>query len=255
MKKTIFICILSCLFLLAACGTPREPTTEQTPEYQANIPLSDDVISPDGTINFEHVILPEPSTYPAVMLISVAWLGDTWEQYFDASEVVIIAHVNNVDRYGYYEMEGYEDGHYISLPESFPRLTVIDVFKGDLLPGDNILLRQIGYTTEDSHDFGSVQGVPLLREDMVVLLFLNEFSIDTPERLAHISLENMPVFSVVGAYQGAFFFDSSGYMHQSSLFGPEPSTSKDIEELHYADIVALLQEVSLVNAQNNDDEQ
>lgn len=85
---------------------------------------------------------------------------------------------------------------------------IIECYSGNMNPGDIISIEETG-VRDDQGDI-SIDGVPLLKKNMRVLLFLTEPS--------NIVQGDQMGYGIVGVYQGKFFVDQNDQIYSSSLY-------------------------------------
>ncbi len=154
-----------------------------------------------GAMSFSSVYYPSgPSgmTYSAMMTL----LGTTLEELYEEADIVVIARVTEDDlpEYG---------SDWTSSCLSMIR--VLSAYKGHAAAGDELTIREIGFRKGADEEY-SLDGVPLLHEDMCVLLFL---------RAGTEQSDGVAVHTICGEYQGKFFFDTNGMLHESAELGSD----------------------------------
>lgn len=90
-------------------------------------------------------------------------------------------------------------------------LRLREVLKGDMQPGDLIRVPETGIRRLDGSDI-AIDGVPLLRKNMRVLLFLKP---------PYTMKNGETGYSIRGVYQGKFFFDTEGMLHAGASLSDE----------------------------------
>ena len=85
---------------------------------------------------------------------------------------------------------------------------IIECYSGNMNPGDIISIEETG-VRDDQGDI-SIDGVPLLKKNMRVLLFLTE-----PNNVVQ---GDQMGYGIVGVYQGKFFVDQNDQIYSSSLY-------------------------------------
>lgn len=150
--------------------------------------------------------------------------GNTVEEMYNNSGIVAIG---NIIENGILEPEYYDS-------KLYAKFELTKVFKGEFEKGDVITVNEYGDISNNG-DFG-IDGVPLLKKGMKVLLFLSE-----PYNL---SKGNKPeVCYIMGAVAGKFFIDSSGNIHPSQEF-------TEIETYNVSDISQTITQDIFLNILN-----
>ena len=182
-----------------------------------------------GGLSFSSVYMPSSSanaTFSGTMTL----LGTTLEELYDEADIVIIGTVTEHDRREY--------GSY-GVNTCRAKIRVLSAYKGNAAAGDKLTVREIGKREENGEEY-SLDGVPLLHEDMCVLLFL---------RAGTQSEDGAVVHSICGEYQGKFIFDTNGVLHESAEFGADSVTViEDTETMDYKTVIKKL------NAKQNADQ-
>ena len=111
-------------------------------------------------------------------------------------------------------------------------LEIEKVVKGNLSVGDKINIQETGLKTDDGDV--SIGGVPLLKENMRVMLYLRDSTTAT--------LDGETSYAITGCFYGKFFFDNSKTLYPStelSIEHPTPLSdfSKPLPEKEAFDIV------------------
>jgi len=236
-KLNILLIVLAIGIVFVACDNTATPHESEVNEY----------------LDFSQAILPEVNTLGASIFASYRFMGSTWECFYHHADAVVIARVINADRIKEIPVQGFED----LLPHSYATLVeleLIDIFQGDLEPGERILVGQSGKRV-DGMDLGTVGGAPLMREGMLALIFLRNtghtYNPRDPE-LMYISRgyhDGFPYFAIAGgSSHGLHFFDSNQILHSAVLFAYENDrvlSDEIIDDfISYNDIVAILEEIA-----------
>jgi len=263
MKKIVCLCFTT-LFLFAACSpsathsdsvNERLNITEEAYVLDSFV-VDSSVLNEDGTINFEEVVFPiqEMMRYNTIHA-TVPYIESTFEAFFDRADAVVIALVGDVhsikaqrinlgDEYNEYYVDG--------PTQMFTKLYIVDVFQGNLQAGESVLLAQTGYVDENNIDVRAVGMAPLLRQDMVQLLFLREGG----------DMDDMPVLFVIGVCMGQIPFHPTGEIFLGHLMDielsdesggreggtteilPYPDEVLEAGMFYYEDAVVFLHEVA-----------
>lgn len=167
-----------------------------------------------GAMSFETVYYPSGpsgSTMSSMMTL----LGTTLEELYEEADIVVMAKVvdHNVGEYGSY-----------GINTCLSKVHILSAYKGTATVGKELTIREIGSRKSADEEY-SLDGVPLLRKDMCVLLFLRAGTEQSDGAIAH---------TICGEYQGKFFFDKSGMLHESAELGSDSVTVlKDMETMSY----------------------
>ena len=143
------------------------------------------------------IYFPSKSDVAGTMEASMKGYKDTKELYND-SDHVIIGIVTESDK---------SANKSENVPTAMAKVKVEKVLKGTYAAGDEVNVHETGERT-DKGDI-AIDGVPLLKKDMKVLLFLNE---GTDYYIGELS------FGIRGVNLGKFFYDAEGMIHSSLDF-------------------------------------
>lgn len=123
-----------------------------------------------------------------VPIDSMDWvrLYDSLEELIDASELILIAHVQSSETVPVQELVFTDQ-----------TLRVERVLKGDLKPDQSVVLRRTGGTFED-RTTRDLQGEPLLENDTTYVLFLTNYA------------DEGDIFVTTGAFQGSAVLQKDG---------------------------------------------
>ena len=207
MKKFFFMVlplIFVCILLVTGCS--KKPA-----------------VLPGAGMAFEDIYYPTESSIVG-MSGTLTLLGNSLEDLYEEADIVVLATVIKDDVAQY-------ENNYISYCLS--KVHVTSVYKGDIAINDKIVIREIGGKIEKTTKEYSLDGVPLLHNDMRVLLFLrNEAELPN----------GMKGHTICGEYQGKFIFDTKGMLHESAELGQDSFTViNDMDKMTYATVTANLQ--------------
>jgi len=239
MKKfKLLSLVLAAMFLLIACTSQNEPA-----DMQDELELHISPILDDGSIDFNNVVFPPPS-HGGRYTMSEWLVAETLEGFVDYADVVAVVYVEYVEVGERNIGIDTEYENLIMVPTSYFALRVIDVLKGDVLPGDMIATGVSGYIDPDTGEERQTDGfVPLIREGSVALLFLNTYM---TQYHSGMGLNDLPFYITTGGSQGRFLFDQEGMLHGRSTFswqGYVPGVV-ELEKLHYDDVIEKVSEIS-----------
>ena len=135
-------------------------------------------------------------------------VAETIPELYDKSELVVIAYVTDAYDYKYND----------NLTLACSKVKISKVIKGNLKEGDEISIEETGCRKDIEVSIG---GVPLLDNNMKVILFLTQ-----PSDIS----QGFPAYGIIDGVVGKFFYDNEGYIHHSSEFSDEPLFKlKDIQ--------------------------
>lgn len=209
--KRIFLIVIS-LFMCAAiigCSNTSEEVKD-TGIADENQPIaqgSDE--NKDEAVN--KVYFPTDSiTYNNIhATISSEYTPDNFEDLYELAHSVVIGTVTKSDE----SITKEDSGLVISLAD----VLVSEVYKGPVNVGDTVSIEETGERT-DTVDV-SIGGVPLLRKDMKVLLFLTEPS--------NVIQGDKDGYGIIGCYYGKMILNEQDTVHPASYFSSNAEIISD----------------------------
>ena len=166
---------------------------------------SSDIFKTEKTI-----ILPEKNGTGSIQSSSMKGYTNIWSLYDDAYEVVLADVIQTEDNILYDDI--------INIAPTI--VQVIKGYKGLLENGQKICIEETGKRQADG-DL-AIDGVPLLGENMRVLLFLTE-----PSNAVQKTREG---YGILGVFQGKYFVDQSNILHASADFSDNARTMITLPE-------------------------
>ncbi|MBQ7474705.1 MAG: hypothetical protein IJS78_02155 [Clostridia bacterium] len=130
---------------------------------------------------------------------------------FDKAYAVVLGYVVNDER---------EETGDSGLTFSYSDVEAEAVIKGELSTGEVICIEETGKRGETADS--SIGGVPLLRKNNRVLLFL--------KRPSGNLNNDLPVYGIVGCYYGKMFLDENDVVYPASYFSKEADNIPDFTE-------------------------
>lgn len=171
--------------MLTGCGG-------KTAEGQSD-PIPDTPPAVDG--DFTQVLFPSANNTSG-MSAMLAYVGESMTEMYQSEETSNVVIADVVQDTGIIP-------HEIGPKEVVSVLKVREVLKGDIQPGSLIWVTETGIRRVDGTDV-AIDGVPLLRNRMRVVLFL----------MPPYTMNNGETgYGIRGVYQGKFFFDTEGMLH------------------------------------------
>lgn len=147
---------------------------------------------------YDGFVFPETDKTSAISA-EVVHCGSTVAEMYGNSAIVAMG---TITENGVLEPEYYDS-------KVYAKFEITQVFKGKFNKGDIITVNETGDINENG-EYG-IDGVPLLKKGMNVLLFLSE-----PYNLSKGSMPE--VCYVMGAVAGKFFINSGGIVYPSQYF-------------------------------------
>ena len=166
---------------------------------------SSDIFKTEKTI-----VLPEKYGTGSIQSSSMKGYTNIWSLYDDAYEVVLADVIQTEDNILYDDI--------INIAPSI--VQVIKGYKGKLENRQKICIEETGIRQEDG-DL-AIDGVPLLGENMRVLLFLTE-----PSNAVQKTREG---YGILGVYQGKYFVDQGNTLYASADFSDNARTMITLPE-------------------------
>ena len=202
MKKP-FAIITMLLLVLSVAGCAEKPAPiPPAPEREQADGVADDAAKE------QNVVFPDANTENKSMsatMRSTVIPTDLQDMEDKASNVVLCTVTDDS------ESETFESG----LVLSYAGVTVEKVIKGALSEGDVLNITETGTRFED-HD-ASIDGVPLLRKGMRVVLFLHDKT-------------EQGRYGIVANYYGKLFVDGDGLVYPPSYFSARAGTISGFTE-------------------------
>lgn len=164
--------------------------------------------APEKTDN--NIYYPNPSVKNLTMDAEFSHMHENLQDLYNDSSLIIIGDV--ID-------EGEIDPQYFYSAVSAD-VRINKIIKGDKNTGDIITIAEAGERDIEPGKDWSVAGVPLLKKNMRVLLFLKE---------SYPIGENKTAYLVNTGYLGKYFYDNSGNIHSSAEFTDEAFTVSDFK--------------------------
>lgn len=155
----------------------------------------------DDTQN--QLYFPSEQHISTVMDASVINYKNTYDMYMDSVHLVI-GRVTESDKSANISEQ---------VPIAISKVKIEKVLKGGYAVGDEINIHETGERNES--DELSIDGVPLLKKDMKVLLFLNKGTDYYIGKTSH---------GICGVNFGKFFYDENGLIHSSLDFAGQAVT-------------------------------
>lgn len=175
-----------------------------------------------GAMSFESVYYPTQSSGLGASFM-MTLIGTTLEELYEEADIVLIAKVVEDD------LPEYNNGQ---TSKCLAKVHVLSEYKGTVTVGEELTVRESGSRKNATGTELAPDGVPLLAEDMCVLLFLREGTELSDGVVAH---------SICGEYQGKFFFDTKGMLHESAELGSDAVTViEDMDTMSYETVTAKL---------------
>lgn len=179
--------------MLTGCGG-------KTAEGQSD-PIPDTPLAEDG--DFTQVVFPSTNDTEGMSAMLV-YVGESLAEMYQSEETGYVVIADVVLDTGIIDHEKTPD-QVVSV------LRLREVLKGDMQPGDLIRVPETGIRRLDGSDV-AIDGVPLLRKNMRVLLFLKP---------PYTMKNGETGYSIRGVYQGKFFFDTEGMLHAGASLSDE----------------------------------
>ncbi len=175
-----------------------------------------------GAMSFETVYYPsEPSGMGSSFMMTL--LGTTLEELYEEADIVVIARVVEDDLPEY---ASEWTAHCLS------KIHILSAYKGNVAVSEELTIRESGMRKSGASEEMAPDGVPLLHKDMCVLLFLRAGTEQSDGVVAH---------TICGEYQGKFFFDTNGMLHESAELGTDSVTViEDMETMSYEAVTEKL---------------
>ncbi len=154
--------------------------------------------STDGEIYF-----PTKSEKESVMSAEMI-IPKNMSELYDTAHSIVVCDIIKDD-------ESIQNG---SVDLAISTARIVEVIKGDHQKNTDILIQETGERLQDGDI--SIDGVPLLRKNMKVLLFLNK---PTTE-----NYNGKTTYGIVGCYYGKFFYDNNKTVHSAVDFAVDNAT-------------------------------